>query len=104
MVLAVALLLLVLPLTMLVTRWVEQGTRPQTELPASWQMYSAVLSPAYTGTDAAGASRALDVDPLPPVLRDVDTGRVVPDRLCALHPELVSVRRDGGTQPATFAC
>jgi len=103
-VLAVAVLLLALPLTMLVVRWVDQGTRPQSELGASWQMYSAVPSPSYTGTDAAGRSRPLDVGPLPPVLRDVDTGRVVPDRLCDRHPELVVVQRDGGTQPGTFPC
>lgn len=104
MVLVVAVLLLALPLTMLVVRWVEQGTRPQTELGASWQMYSAVPSPTYTGTDASGRTGPLDVDPLPPVLRDVDTGAVVPDLLCHRHPELVLVRRDGGTQPGAFRC
>ena len=104
LVLAVAALQVTLPLTMLGIRWVDEGSRPVSELPASWQMYSAGPAAQYTGVDAAQRRRPLDVDPLPPVLRAVDTGRVVPDRLCARHPDLVSVQRTGGTQPGTFLC
>jgi hypothetical protein len=103
-VLAVAALQLALPLSMLVARWVAEGSRPHSELPASWQMYSYAPAASYTGLDAAGRARRLDVDPLPPVLRAVDTGQVVPDRLCDRHPDLALVRRSGGTQPGTFAC
>ncbi len=103
-VLAVAALQLALPLSMLVARWVDQGSRPVSELPASWQMYSYAPAASYTGVDAAGRARTLDVGLLPPVLRAVDTGQVVPDRLCDRHPDLVVVRRGGGTQPGTFAC
>lgn len=103
-VVAVAALMVVLPGSMLVARWVTEGSRPASELPASWQMYSAVPPSSYTGVDALGRERELDVGPLPPVLRAVDTGRLVPDRLCARHPDLVAVRRVGGTEPGTFRC
>ena len=103
-VLAVAALQLVLPTSMLVDRWVDEGSRPVSERPASWQMYSAEPPVGYTGTNAAGRTLQLRVDLLPPVLRAVDTGRFLPDRLCARHPELVTVEREGETQPGTFAC
>jgi hypothetical protein len=103
-VLAVAALQLALPAAMLGLRWADEGSRPQTERPASFQMYSAVALPDYSGTDAAGRVRALDVDALPPVVRAVGTGRVVPDLLCARNPELVVVRRVGGAQPGSFRC
>lgn len=104
LVLVVAALQVALPATMLVLRWVDEGSRPVSELPASFQMYSAEPAITYTGTDAARRLRQLDVSFLPPVLRAVDTGRVLPDRLCARHPDLVAVERTGGTQPGTFAC
>ena len=104
LVLAVAAVQVVLPLTMLVARWADEGSRPVTERPASWQMYSHADRPAYVGVDARGAVRTLDADVLPPVLRAVGTGRVVPERLCARHPDVVEVRRTGGPQPGRFRC
>lgn len=95
---------LALPGAMLTARWTAEGSRPVTEYPASWQMYSVVPPVAYTGVDADGAERALDTDDLPPVLRRIDTGRVVPDRLCARAPRLREVVRRGGTQPGRFRC
>lgn len=103
-VLAVAALQLSLPLSMLVARWVDEGSHPESELPASWQMYSATFAPTYTGVDAFGRRAPLDVEPLPVVVRAVGTGRLVPDRLCDRHPGLVAVRREGGTQPGIFRC
>lgn len=103
-VLAVAALQVALPLSMLGVRWAQEGSRPTSELPASWQMYSSVPAARYTGVGTDGAERPLDVEPLPPVVRAVDVGRVIPDRLCARHPELVTVRRTGGPDPGTFAC
>lgn len=103
-VLAVAALQLALPTSMLVARWLDEGSRPVSERPASWQMYSAEPPVSYTGTDGAGRERALDVGWLPPVLRAVDTGRVLPDRLCERHPDLVAVRRTGSIQPGTYPC
>jgi hypothetical protein len=103
LVLAVAALQVVLPVSMLVARWAAEGSRPTSELPASWQMYSFAAPAGYLGLTASG-NRPLDVRPLPPVLRAVDTGRVVPDRLCARHPELIAVRRTGGPDPDTFRC
>ena len=103
-VLAVAALQVVLPASMLVARWSSEGLRPVSELPASFQMYSAEPPVAYVGVRADGLSRPLDVSRLGPVLRAIDTGRVLPDRLCARHPDLVAVRRMGGTEPGTFAC
>jgi hypothetical protein len=102
--LAVAALQVALPLSMLAVRWVQEGPRPESELPASWQMYSSIPPAGYTGIDAQGHERPLDVDPLPPVIRAVDVGTVVPDRLCARLPDLVAVRRTGGTEPGTFRC
>lgn len=96
--------MLALPLTMLGARWSAEGSRPVSELPASWQMYSSRSAPVYTGTDAEGRSRAVSADPLPPVLRAVGTGRTVPDRLCDRHPDLVAVVRTGGPRPGTFSC
>lgn len=104
LVLAVAALQLSLPLWMLVDRWVDEGSRPVSERPASWQMYSAEPPVFYTGTDANGRTRPLDASRLPPVIRAIDTGRSLPDRLCSRHPDLVSVDRAGGTQPGTFPC
>jgi hypothetical protein len=67
-------------------------------------MYTAVPPSTYTGVDARGRERRLDVAPLPPVLREVDTGMLVPRRLCERHPDLVGVRRAGGVEPGTFRC
>lgn len=103
LVLAVVALQVALPLSMLVDRWADEGTRAVTERPASWQMYSSVPAARYTGVDRAGRERRLDVRSLPPVVRAVDVGRTVPDRLCARHPELTLVRRDG-TGAGTFRC
>ena len=104
LVLLVAGAMLALPLSMLGVRWATEGSQPVSELPASWQMYSSREAPAYTGTDAGGRARPLSADPLPRVLRAVGTGRTVPDRLCALHPDLVVVSRTGGAEPGTFTC
>lgn len=103
LVLAVLALQVGLPLTMLVGRWSDEGTRATTERPASWQMYSSIPAATYTGVDRRGRERALDVRGLPPVVRAVDVGRTVPDRLCAREPDLVAVRRTG-TGAGTFAC
>ena len=103
-VLAAAALMVALPLTMLVARWVDEGSRPVTERPASWQMYSHADVPTYVGVDARGEVRELDAAALPPVVRAVGTGRVVPERLCARHPDVVEVRRQGGPQPGRFRC
>ena len=104
LVLAVAALQVALPVSMLVARWVTEGSRPVSELPASFQMYSAEPPVTYTGTDRRGRVRPLDVSDLPVVLRAVDTGDVLPRRLCARHPDLVSVERTGGLPPATYPC
>lgn len=103
LVLAVVALQLGLPLTMLVTRWADEGTRAVTERPASWQMYSSIPAARYTGIDAAGRERRLDTSDLPPIVRAVDVGRTVPDRLCRRHSDLVAVRRDG-TGAGLFRC
>jgi len=93
-----------LPLSMLAARWVDEGTRPRTELPASYQMYSAEPPVIYTGTDRQGRVRVLDVGRLPPLLRAVNTGALLPELLCQRHPDVVAVRRDGGVQPGNFRC
>ena len=103
-VLAVVVLQVALPLGLLGARWAEEGSRPRTELGASWQMYSTAPEPRYRGVDAAGRSRLLDVDGLPPVLREASVGRVVPDRLCAAHADLVAVVRETGPEPGRWAC
>lgn len=103
LVLAVVALQVGLPLSMLVARWADEGTRAVSERPASWQMYSSIPAARYTGTTADGRSRLLDVDDLPPVVRAVDVGRTVPERLCARHPDLVLVRRDG-PDPGEHRC
>lgn len=92
------------PLTMLVARWSDEGVRPVTERPASFQMYSSTEVPAYTGVRADGSSSALTVDGLPPVLRAVGTGTVVPRALCARDRSLVLVRRAGGPDPREVRC
>ena len=104
LVLAVVAVQLGIPLTMLGVRWAEEGSRPASELPASFQMYSATAAPTYTGVDATGRLRTLSVAALPPVLRAVDLGRSVPDRLCAGAPDLVEVRRQCGAEPGAFPC
>lgn len=103
LVLAVVALQVGLPLSMLLARWADEGTRAVTERPASWQMYSSIPAARYTGVDRAGRTRPLDVAGLPPVVRAVDVGRTVPDRLCAAHPDLVVVRRTG-TDAGEFPC
>lgn len=103
-VLFVLVLQVALPLAMLVDRWADEGSRPVSERPASWQMYSAVAPPTYVGVDALGATRPLAVDELPLGVRSVGTGRTVPDRLCRRQSDLAVVRREGGRQPGTFRC
>lgn len=103
LVLAVVALQVGLPLGMLVDRWADEGTRAVTERPASWQMYSSVPAARYTGVDAGGRERRLDAGSLAPVVRAVDVGSVVPERLCAQHPDLVLVRREG-LRPGAFRC
>jgi hypothetical protein len=103
-VLVVAALLLGVPSTMLGARWSAEGSWPVSEYPASFQVYSASPRPEYDGIDASGRSRPLSLDGLPRVVRAVGTGRVVPDLLCARHPELTAVRRTGGVRPGTFPC
>lgn len=93
-----------LPVAMLVDRWSDEGSRPFSERPASWQMYSAVPSPTYVGVDATGRVRPLDVDELPALVRAVGTGRTVPDQLCRRQTDIVVVRREGGRQPGAFEC
>lgn len=95
LVLAVVALQVGLPLSMLVQRWADEGTRAVSERPASWQMYSSIPAARYTGVDDGGGSRLLEVAGLPPVVRAADVGRTVPDLLCRRHPDLVLVRRDG---------
>jgi hypothetical protein len=104
LVLGVVALQVALPLWMLVARWTDEGTRAVTERPASWQMYSSATPATYTGLDAAGRRRTLDVGRLPPVVRAVDVGRTVPDRLCRRHPDLISVLREGGPDPGEHRC
>ncbi len=103
-VLTIAALQVAVPVSMLVARWATEGTRPVSELPASFQMYSAEPPVSYTGTDRHGLSRPLDVSDLPVVLRAVDSGNVLPRRLCARHPDLVAVERRGWLPPATYRC
>lgn len=103
-ILGVVVLQVALPVTMLVDRWVDEGTRAVTERPASFQMYSATARPAYTGTDALGRRRTLDLSSLPLPLRALDTGSAVPDRLCRRHPDLAEVERTGGADPGVFRC
>lgn len=104
LVLLVAAAQVALPVSLLGVRWWQQGSRPTSELGASWQMYTWAPASRYTGTDVSGRSRPLEVDNLPPILRAVSTGRVVPDRLCAAHPDVVVVHRDGGPEPGTYRC
>lgn len=105
LVLAVVVLQVAVPAAMLAVRWATEGSWPATELPASFQMYSAVVpSYAYSGVDAAGRQRSLDPRVLPPVVRAVGTGRGVPDRFCDRHPDLVLVRRTGGLDPGQWRC
>ena len=103
-VLALAALQVAVPASMLVARWATEGSRPVSELPASFQMYSAEPPVSYTGTDRTGRSRSLDVSDLPIVLRAVDSGDLLPRRLCARHPDLVAVERRGGLPPSTYRC
>jgi len=103
-VLFVVALQVALPVAMLADRWLDEGSRPVSERPASWQMYSAVPPHTYVGTDATGRVRPLDVDGLPAVVRAVGTGRTVPDQLCRRQEDIVVVRREGGRQPGVFRC
>lgn len=89
---------------MLAVRWSQEGARPASELPASWQMYSSVPAAHYAGIDRLGQSRPLTVDALPPVLRAVDVGALIPSRLCARDRRLAVVIRTGGPQPGRFPC
>ena len=104
LVLAVAALQVAVPVSMLGVRWATEGSRPVSELPASFQMYSAEPPVSYTGTDRTGRSRPLDVSDLPPVVRAIDSGDLLPRRLCARHPDLVAVERSGGLPPSTYRC
>ena len=104
LVLLVAAAQVVVPLALLGDRWADDGWRATSERGASWQMYTSAPVPTYTGLDVGGRARALDLDAVPALLRTVSTGRVVPDRLCRAHPDLVEVRRDGGPDPGMFRC
>ena len=104
LVLVVAALQVAVPVSMLVARWVTEGSRPVSELPASFQMYSAEPPVSYLGTDGSGRTRPLDVRSLPIVVRAVDSGDLLPRRLCARHPDLVAVERRGGLPPTTYRC
>ena len=101
--LGVVLLQVGVPAAMLVDRWADEGLEPRSERPASFQMYSAVERPAYVGV-TAGGPRPLSLAALPLAVRAVGTGRLVPDRLCALHPDLVAVRRTAGVERGTYRC
>ncbi len=103
-VLAVALLQVGLPLALLGVRWADEGSRPRSELPASFQMYSSTARPAYLGRTADGTVRRLDAGSLPPFVRAVGTGRTVPDLLCRRSPDLVAVLRRGGPEPGEYPC
>jgi hypothetical protein len=103
-VLAVAAVQVLLPASLLVVRWAEEGSRPRTELGASWQMYTTAPEQRYLGVDADGSTRSLDAAGLPPVLREVAVGPSVPARLCARDPSLVAVVRETGPAPGRFAC
>lgn len=104
LVLALAAVQVALPLSLLAVRWAGEGSRPMSELPASWQMYSSVTPARYDGIDTGGRVRRLDVTPLPKLVRAVDVGRVVPDRLCDAAADLLAVRRTGGPDPGMFPC
>lgn len=90
-----------LPAVPLVDRWAEEGSRPVSERPASFQMYSATGRPVYR---AEPGGRVLDTDALPPVLRAVGSGPTVPDLLCDREPGLTAVVREGGPDPGRFPC
>ena len=89
-----------LPAVMLTARWADEGSRPTSERPASWQMYSFVPAATYRAQDG----RLLGTDDLPLLRRAMDSGRVVPDLLCDRDPVLRSVTRTGGPDPGTYAC
>ena len=103
-VLAVVAVQVLVPVGLLGVRWAEEGSRPRTELGASWQMYSSAPEPRYTGVDAAGRPVPLDVDALAPVVREVAVGSAVPDLLCERRPDLVAVVRETGPDPGRWAC
>lgn len=103
-VVAVAALQIVLPLSLLGVRWADEGSRPKRELGASFQMYSAAPAAAYSGVDADGRERALSVQALPWLVRAIDVGASVPERLCDRHPDVLVVRRTGGPEPGDFRC
>lgn len=88
------------PAWMLTARWVQEGSRPTSERPASWQMYSFVPPAQYRAADG----RLLSTEDLPLLVRAIDTGEVVPELLCARHQHLRSVQRLGGPDPGTFSC
>lgn len=79
---------------MLGARWIAEGSRPETELPLSFQMYSAVDLGEYTGTLADGSTVPLSLDALPPVTRGIGYGDDVPQEFCAANKELVSVQKE----------
>ena len=103
-VLALAAVQVLLPLVLLAVRWAGEGTRPRTELGASWQMYTTAAATRYVGVDATGSTRLLTVDDLPPVVREVAVGRTVPDLLCGRDPGLAAVVRETGPEPGRYAC
>lgn len=103
-VLALVVVQVGVPLVLLGARWVDQGSRPRTELGASWQMYSSAPEPRYTGVDAAGRTWPLHAGELPPVVREVATGGTVPELFCTRHPRLVAVVRETGPEPGRYAC
>lgn len=93
-----------LPTVMLASRWAQEGARPRTERPASWQMYSHVPPASYEGVDGSGRVRSLSTHGLPLLVRAVDTGDLVPRRLCRRDADLILVRRTEGPQPGEWSC
>ena len=104
LVVALAAAQLLLPASLLASRWVAEGSQPVSEYPASYQVYSTFAEPSYTGVTADGTRRDLDEDALPVVVRRVGTGDVVPDRLCDRHPDLVAVERRRSPDDGRFPC
>lgn len=82
------------PGVLLGIRWVREGTHPVNEYPLSWQMYSAVRSGEYVGTDAQGEEHSLSTDPLPLLERGQGYGDAVPAMLCDANPDIVSIHRE----------
>jgi hypothetical protein len=95
---------ILVPLGALGIRWVQEGSRPASELPFSFQMYSAAPTAQYIGRDSDGNLRELTTSGIPLVIRQVSYGLSVPERLCAADQALTSVERLSGPDPLVFQC